>query len=1246
MGPFKEFISNLGVVGSGLVAIGTALLALTDWLDNLAAKVGLPALVVQSIAIGLVAALAWNGWQRWRRLSGQSRLLKTDNFKLEAKGPETLIGRNDDIERLLAGVQRNKLYELDGDSGCGKSALIAAGLVPRLRDDSGFVPLHVRDWGDDFVRGPFVETLVAINAALSADQKRRIGWSAAPDLTAETEKIAGVVKDALVRIFEELGQRPLLIADQFDDYQARHHSQFRPDGGEWITPAQLAAANPFWALVQERLAAGELRLLSVSRSDRLSALFSVRFEGYRSLTLGRVGDDYLGEVLDRVARTSSEEGPVIANPDAGWTELCSLLEEEFRREQGGLLMQQVRTVLLGLMRLPALTPAAYRRAGGLRGIETLYVERALSNARTRLGRRLAGDEAARRVLGEFIQVADPNQPPKAQRRTKTDLAHLGLSDDDLSSVLDVLKGEELLRSVDDGGKEAWQLDHDYLAYAVQREASGAEQWRAALRVGLARYKAAAGSLRQRWGALLPLAAQARYWWARLRKADIGPEEARYARASLLKPAAAVAILAAAAVSGAVYLNDQRVTQEARALISQFGTAAEAQAVLAAWRAPEAVRMRLYRLVQQDGGDGERAARSGWPLAHAGLEEGRGREAAAVLREWLLRLQRSDPAAVPIAGDFAMLALRVGEPEADAVAEAIRARLEAERDPQIAAGLAGVYTALAPHLSEREAAQGVQAIRSRLVAEWEFRWADRFQRAYAALAPRLSDATATSEAHAIRSGIAAGRDEAIVRLLAEAYSGMAPRLTDAEVAQGAEVIRHRFMIEEQGIWSAGRLAAIYVGMADRFSDSEVAQGAEAIRPLLIAAGSNDEGADLAKAYAVLAPRLSDIAAASEAQAIRSRLLTEQSSDMAARLAAMYAALSPRLSDAELAEGTQTIRSHLLVERDVQVADRLAVAYTELAARLSGKEAALDTQALRSRLMVFRFGGVGSELSKAYANIAGRLTESAAASEAETIRSLLLAEYDQWRATTLAGAYVGLAPRLSDAEVARGAEVIRSRLGAERNPFPRLVLVAEYARLAPRLSDTEAALGAQAIRPALLAGPEGDLVLNAARAYIALAPRLSDTAVADDASAIRFRLLTESDDRIAGPMSVAYSGIAPRLSDTALEQGALAIRERLLREGDGRVADNLAAAYAASVRVKSARSPGLGSTECREDQRDTVRDLLVLGAHPFSQRPGPLLDAIADISGRTIESIREAVIWWVEACKGDPRTLRPQAISAAR
>jgi hypothetical protein len=213
-----------------------------------------------------------------------------------------------------------------------------------------------------------------------------------------------------------LQRRPLIIADQFDDYQAQHHDNFLDDGN-WLTAVQLADRNPFWNLIRKRLRDASLHLLVVTRSDTSSGLSSVRFLGNTmtaARTLPKVDVEYLRPLLAGIA-PDEETSPVVSNPNNGWHALRERLEIDFRKH-GAILMQQVRIVLLGLRQLPTLTPRAYRRAGGMSGVEMLVVARALRSAGEVLGAGEAGVRVARAILNLLVLPASADQPPKAQRQ--------------------------------------------------------------------------------------------------------------------------------------------------------------------------------------------------------------------------------------------------------------------------------------------------------------------------------------------------------------------------------------------------------------------------------------------------------------------------------------------------------------------------------------------------------------------------------------------------------------------------------------------------------------------------------------------------------------------------------------------------------------------------------------------------------------------------------------------------------------
>jgi hypothetical protein len=190
-----------------------------------------------------------------------------------------------------------------------------------------------------------------------------------------------------------------LIADQFDDYQAQHREKFLDEDGNWISPTELARRNPFWQLISARLHSGVLHLLAVTRSDTASGLACIRFLDNAMITdrtLPKVEIEYIRPLLANIAPADINP-PVISNPENGWHTLREQLENDFRM-RGAILMQQVRTVLLGLRQLATLTPRAYRGAGRMSGVETLVVARALKIAGEALGGGEPGVQAARRIL--------------------------------------------------------------------------------------------------------------------------------------------------------------------------------------------------------------------------------------------------------------------------------------------------------------------------------------------------------------------------------------------------------------------------------------------------------------------------------------------------------------------------------------------------------------------------------------------------------------------------------------------------------------------------------------------------------------------------------------------------------------------------------------------------------------------------------------------------------------------------------
>ena len=121
-------------------------------------------------------------------------------------------GREDEVAELSRRVQRKLLTVLFGQSGLGKTSILRAGLVPRLRDQ-GYCPVYVRiDYGRDAPE-PAEQIKQAIHRATREGE-----WSQA-GVAADKESLWEFLhhRDDVLRDSKGGTLTPLLIFDQFEE---------------------------------------------------------------------------------------------------------------------------------------------------------------------------------------------------------------------------------------------------------------------------------------------------------------------------------------------------------------------------------------------------------------------------------------------------------------------------------------------------------------------------------------------------------------------------------------------------------------------------------------------------------------------------------------------------------------------------------------------------------------------------------------------------------------------------------------------------------------------------------------------------------------------------------------------------------------------------------------------------------------------------------------------------------------------
>ncbi|MCB2263316.1 MAG: hypothetical protein LGR52_10340 [Candidatus Thiosymbion ectosymbiont of Robbea hypermnestra] len=230
----------------GIIGVVAMLLDKGKTVAGFLAGIGLPSAIWLPVVLaGLL--LAVGAWLLWRGLTRKSRLLRPECLVIDPDSPDHLRGRAEDVSRLQDAVA-HRLVFLEGKSGAGKSALIRSGLIPALRNSTGPRPAQVglviclNSYPGDWEQGLHERLVDAFWGELGRDDlRRRLRVGDRNDLRDQLLPTAGP-SPLLARIRAELGPPPLVIFDQFDDYQIAHRTRFLRDG-RWIGADELTRAN-------------------------------------------------------------------------------------------------------------------------------------------------------------------------------------------------------------------------------------------------------------------------------------------------------------------------------------------------------------------------------------------------------------------------------------------------------------------------------------------------------------------------------------------------------------------------------------------------------------------------------------------------------------------------------------------------------------------------------------------------------------------------------------------------------------------------------------------------------------------------------------------------------------------------------------------------------------------------------------------------------------------------------------------
>ena len=357
------------------------------------------------------------------------------------------FGREDAVaqvlERMSRLLARGGLLVVSGASGAGKSSLLRAGVLPRLRGAGLAGAPGAASWPCLVFapgRAPLDELAVrtALLAGTDAAAVRR-GLTADPGGFALTARQAALARppapggESAAAAAQEPGRRLLLVVDQFEQVFTQCADEAQRQAFITALCAAAGAGNG------GEVVPGALVVLGV-RAD-----FEARCAGYPELA-GAVQDRYLVTPMTGRQLRLAITGPARAVGSHADDDLAEALLAQVRSRQTGSAGAGVLPLLSHALDQAwrsragkALTLADYERTGGIEGAVAVSAERAY--------RRLApGPQTAARQVFARLTATSPHGADTADRATRAELTEGKTLEQaaDVEAVLEAFAAERLL----------------------------------------------------------------------------------------------------------------------------------------------------------------------------------------------------------------------------------------------------------------------------------------------------------------------------------------------------------------------------------------------------------------------------------------------------------------------------------------------------------------------------------------------------------------------------------------------------------------------------------------------------------------------------------------------------------------------------------------------------------------------------------------------------------------------------------
>jgi WD40 repeat protein len=412
------------------------------------------------------------------------------------------FGRAALADELVEQLQERPLVAVVGPSGVGKSSLVFAGAIPRIRRLAGWGTVDLRPTSG---ASPLAALASRLLPLLEPDMTEASRLRELPELVAVLEQ--GRLAEVIDRVLERASvQRLLLIVDQLEEL----FTQTPADSQSFLDQLVLAA--------NQMARNGQLTVLVTVRADFFGAALKhpglARLLERSVVAVGQMSSEQLKEVI---------EGPL---PEGFGYErrLVERILDDVGTGPGNLaLLEFALTLLWERQRDRTLTYAAYESLGGVKGTLASYAERVYRE-------QLSGPEgvAAQRVLTQLVMPGEATEHTRrVARRTDFDV--------ELWTVAQQLARTRLVvANREPGGTETVEIAHEALITSWDRLRAWVKAdltfraWQEGLRAALRQWRDSG----QDKGAVLrgALLAEAERWLQRRAK-DIGPQERDFIQVS-------------------------------------------------------------------------------------------------------------------------------------------------------------------------------------------------------------------------------------------------------------------------------------------------------------------------------------------------------------------------------------------------------------------------------------------------------------------------------------------------------------------------------------------------------------------------------------------------------------------------------------------------------------------------------------------------------------------------------------------